>query len=110
METLRWLSYAGPESLVITLRTRIKPVMVEEYPQGVEAELGKKCRELKFLEPDLLKKEIESNKFFNVALLGVLSAHADLPEDSWKAAIEERVPQGSFEGNWQAFLAGKKYA
>jgi indolepyruvate ferredoxin oxidoreductase beta subunit len=110
METLRWLDYAGPDSLIITLRTRIKPVMVEEYPEGIDAELRKKCGNLRFLEPEQLKVEIASNKFFNVALLGMLSIHIELPEVSWKRAIEERVPQGSFEGNWHAFFAGKKYA
>ena len=110
METLRWLSYANPESLIVTLRTQIKPAMVEEYPDGIEAELRKRSGKVKFLEPGELRQEIESVKFFNVALLGMLSEHIDLPEDSWRRAIEKRVPRGSFEGNWKAFQAGKKHA
>jgi len=110
METLRWLNYAGSGSIVITLRTQIKPAMVEEYPEGIEEELRKKCGALKYLEPEQLKKDIENVKFFNVALLGVLAEYVNLPEDSWKRAIEERVPRGSYEGNFKAFQAGRKYA
>jgi indolepyruvate ferredoxin oxidoreductase beta subunit len=110
METLRWLQYAGSESLVMTLRTHIKPVMVEAYPEGVEEELRKKCSNIRFLEPEQMKTDIEDARYFNVALLGVLSEHLQLPEDAWRRAIEETVPSGSFEGNWKAFQAGKKYA
>ena len=110
METLRWLSYANPESLIITLRTQIKPAMVEEYPAGIEEELRKRSKKVKFLEPVELREDIDNIKFFNVALLGVLSEHIDLPEKAWRQAIEKRVPKGSFDGNWKAFQTGKKYA
>jgi indolepyruvate ferredoxin oxidoreductase beta subunit len=110
METLRWLNYANSESLIITLRTQIKPVMVEQYPTGIEDELHKRSSRVKFLEPAELRENIENNKYFNVALLGVLSEHIDLPEKSWRQAIEKRVPTGSFDGNWKAFQTGKQYA
>ena len=110
METLRWLRYAGPQSIVITLHTRIKPAMVEQYPAGIEEELRDTCNNLVFIEPEQLKGEIESNKYFNVALLGVLAQKLDLPEASWRRAIEERVPKGSVESNWKAFQAGRKFA
>ena len=53
---------------------------------------------------------LDNIKFFNVALLGVLSEHIDLPEKAWRQAIEQVVPKGSFDGNWKAFQTGKKYA
>lgn len=110
METLRWLNYASAESLIITLRTQIKPVMVEQYPSGIEDELRKRSNKVRFLEPADLRESIDNNKFFNVALLGVLSEHIDLPEKSWRQAIQKRVPAGSFDGNWKAFQTGKKHA
>jgi indolepyruvate ferredoxin oxidoreductase beta subunit len=110
METIRWLNYASTSSLVITLRTRIKPVMVEEYPEGIEKELRKQCSNFQFLEQDKLRTEIGNAKFFNVALLGVLSSHIDFKEEAWKRAIKERVPEGFFKENWDAFHIGKKYA
>jgi indolepyruvate ferredoxin oxidoreductase beta subunit len=110
METLRWLNYAGTHSIVIALRTRIKPAMVEQYPEGIEEELRRRCKTLKYIEPEQLRGEIENVKYFNVALLGVLAELLDLPEESWRRAIEERVPKGSFEGNWKAFQAGTRFA
>jgi len=107
METLRWLNYANTESLIITLLTRIKPAGVSLYPIGIREELKKKCDQIKFLDPEDLRKKIDNIKFFNVALLGVLSNYVDLDEKAWKRAIEEKVPKGSFEGNWNAFLIGK---
>jgi len=95
METLRWLNYANTESLIITL------------PIGIREELKKKCDQIKFLDPEDLRKKIDNIKFFNVALLGVLSNYVDFSEKAWKRAIEEEVPKGSFEGNWNAFLIGK---
>jgi indolepyruvate ferredoxin oxidoreductase beta subunit len=110
METLRWLNYAGPGTLIISMRTRIKPAMVKVYPDGIEEEIRQRCGDLKFIDPDELNDVIENTKFFNVALLGVLSVHIDLSQDSWKKAIEQRVPGGSFEGNWKAFRAGSNYS
>jgi indolepyruvate ferredoxin oxidoreductase beta subunit len=109
METLRWLNYANNESLVITLLTRIKPANVSVYPESIRAEIEKKCTLVKFLDPDDVISEIESSKFFNVALLGVLSGYVDFPEEAWKKAIGKEVPKGSFEGNWKAFQTGKGY-
>jgi len=109
METLRWLRYANAASLVISLLTRINPAGVEVYPEGVREELRRKCTRLMFIDPERLRGEIENSKFFNVALLGVLSCNVDIHAESWKRAIVEEVPEGSVEGNWRAFLAGKKY-
>ena len=109
METLRWLSFASSKTLIITTLNRINPAMVEEYPDGIHRELENKCTNLKFLDPEELQKKIDNPKFLNVALLGLLSNQIDLPEDAWNRAVAEKVPQGSFEGNWKAFLAGTKY-
>jgi indolepyruvate ferredoxin oxidoreductase beta subunit len=110
METLRWLPYAGEECLVIVLKTRINPANVDTYPEGVGEELVKRARRLLFLDPEDLKKEIGHQKFLNVALLGVLSSAVPIPDDAWKRAIEEEVPAGTSDRNWNAFLVGRKHA
>ena len=86
--------------------------VVARYPgdEGIEDELHKRSSRVKFLEPTELRESIDNNKYFNVVLLGVLSEHIDLPEKSWRQAIEKRVPAGSFDGNWKAFQTGKQYA
>jgi len=109
METLRWINYAGPRTIVITLRTRINPSGVDVYPEGVEEELQKICTNLKFLAPDELKKDVGSVRYLNVALLGVISRYVDFPEHAWEKAIRECVPEGTFDPNWKAFIAGKSF-
>ncbi len=107
METLRWLEYANPESIVIATSTRIPPAEMKEYPLEIDDELKKRCRNLVLLDPEILKREIGNVKFLNVALLGLLSNYVDFPENSWRQAIEEEVPEGFLEENWKAFLSGK---
>jgi len=107
METLRWINYARPETIVISMRTRINPSCVEVYPEGVEQELTRLCPNLKFLDPDKLKRDAGSVKYLNVVLLGVISPYIDFPEEAWEKAIKESVPEGTFESNWNAFIIGK---
>jgi indolepyruvate ferredoxin oxidoreductase beta subunit len=110
METLRWLSYAGAQSLVVVLRTRINPANVDAYPSDVEEELRRRVRRLLFLDPDELGREIDHRKYLNVALLGVLSTAVPLPDDAWRRAIGEEVPEGTFAQNWKAFVSGRNHA
>jgi indolepyruvate ferredoxin oxidoreductase beta subunit len=110
METLRWLPYANDDSLVIVLKTRINPANVDTYPESVEEEIERSARRLLFLDPEEIKKEIGHQKFLNVALLGVLSSAVPISDDAWRRAIEEEVPTGTFDRNWNAFLAGRRRA
>lgn len=107
METLRWIDYAGPETLVISVKTRINPSGVEAYPEGVKEELRRVCANLMLLDPDKLKRDSGSARYLNVTSLGVISRYIDFPENAWKKAIEGCVPEGTFEQNWNAFLSGK---
>jgi len=44
----------------------------------------------------------------NVALLGLLSTHLDLPEEAWQAAIRAHLPEKAQEMNLQAFALGRR--
>jgi indolepyruvate ferredoxin oxidoreductase, beta subunit len=46
-------------------------------------------------------------KTLNVALLGVLSRHLDLPEDRWQAAIRANLPEKAHDANMKAFETGR---
>jgi indolepyruvate ferredoxin oxidoreductase beta subunit len=110
MEALRWLRSAHCGSLVVVLRTRITPANVDRYPEGVEDALKRACTRLVFLDPEELRKEISHHKFLNVALLGALSRHLEIPDEAWRRAIEAEVPEGTSEQNWGAFLAGRSHS
>lgn len=63
------------------------------------------------LEPALIHARLlRSARSANVALLGALSAHLDIPEAVWLAAIRSNLPAKLHEINLQAFAAGRAAA
>jgi indolepyruvate ferredoxin oxidoreductase beta subunit len=56
---------------------------------------------------DVDESKLANKKSLNVALLGVLARHLDLPEESWRAAILGNLPEKLHEANLQAFAVGK---
>jgi indolepyruvate ferredoxin oxidoreductase beta subunit len=50
---------------------------------------------------------LPNRKSLNVAMLGVLSARLDIPEEHWLAALRANLPEKSFESNRQAFAIGR---
>jgi len=58
--------------------------------------------------PDAIPPEKLANKrSLNVALLGVLSARLDLPEEHWTAAIRDALPERLHAVNDAAFRLGR---
>lgn len=107
METLRWLDYARSDTAVIVNEQRITPAGTETYPEGIREEIERRAGSVVFVDPRDLKSRIENSKFANVALLGVLASRIDLPDEAWRSAIAEAVPQQFVEGNWRAFEVGR---
>jgi indolepyruvate ferredoxin oxidoreductase, beta subunit len=61
--------------------------------------------------PDLVPEEsLPNRKSLNVALLGALSRHLDLPEEHWLAAIRAALPERLHEVNEKAFRIGREAA
>jgi indolepyruvate ferredoxin oxidoreductase beta subunit len=59
--------------------------------------------------PDAVDAAALANKrSLNVALLGVLSRHLDLPEAHWLAAVRAAFPEKLHAANLQAFALGRK--
>lgn len=54
--------------------------------------------------------QLENKKSLNVALLGVLSAHLDIDEELWLAAIRANLPEKVHEVNERAFRLGRQSA
>ena len=53
---------------------------------------------------------LANRKSFNIALLGVLSHHLDIPEAFWLAAIRTQLPEKVQAVNHQAFTLGRSVA
>jgi indolepyruvate ferredoxin oxidoreductase beta subunit len=59
--------------------------------------------------PDLIDPaNLANRKSFNVALLGALSAHLEISEENWRAAIHAVLPQKLHAANEQAFAEGRR--
>ncbi len=110
MEVLRWHEFAAPNASIVYLNNKIKPAMTEVYPEGVDEEITKLSKDIVCLDVKTVTKETGNVKVQNVTLLGALSTRLQLKTESWKQALEELVPAGTFEGNWKAFELGIKLA
>jgi indolepyruvate ferredoxin oxidoreductase beta subunit len=63
------------------------------------------------LAPDLIPEdELPNKRSLNVALLGALSFHLDLPAEAMRAAVEAALPERLHEVNERAFELGRKLA
>jgi indolepyruvate ferredoxin oxidoreductase beta subunit len=50
---------------------------------------------------------LENRRTFNVAMIGALSTHLELPLESWQEAIRAALPEKLHEVNLKAFLVGR---
>jgi indolepyruvate ferredoxin oxidoreductase beta subunit len=55
-------------------------------------------------------KSLPTSKALNVAMLGMLSTHLDIPEADWLAAIEAHLPPHLHNANRTAFQTGRSAA
>lgn len=109
METLRWTDFLNKDSKIIILTHRILPANVESYPEGAIVKLKELFANVITVDPKEYAEKLGNVKFLNVFLLGVLSEYVSFPEGAWKEALKMLVPVGTFEKNYEAFLAGKNY-
>lgn len=64
-----------------------------------------------FLEPSLIDAgQLPHARSLNIAMLGLLSRHLELPEANWQAALEANLPAASLETNRIAFALGRNNA
>jgi indolepyruvate ferredoxin oxidoreductase beta subunit len=63
------------------------------------------------LGPDLVDEaSLANRRSLNVALLGALSHHLDLPAAAWDAALAAALPPHLLDVNRKAFAAGREAA
>ena len=80
-------------------------------PDQVEVNRGQLRAGGVLIAPDLIDPaKLSSRKSFNVALLGALSAHLEISEENWQAAIHAVLPQKLHAANEQAFVEGRRIA
>jgi indolepyruvate ferredoxin oxidoreductase beta subunit len=56
------------------------------------------------------QRALPNKKALNVALLGILSAFLEIPEECWIEAIRENLPENLHQANFVAFSIGRQAA
>ncbi len=101
----------GPhvESPLVTIGEADFLVVLAESEVEVTRPLLKKDGTL--IPPDLVdEKSLPNRKSLNVALLGALSRHLDLPEALWLEAVRAALPKPLHAVNEKAFQLGREAA
>lgn len=114
-EAVRNLGYLKKDGIVIVNTVPVRPTTESLHPTGYDgkemvAYLKEKCTCIT-VDAEELCKPLGSSKFFNVAVLGVLTASGrlDMDEETMKAEIKKRVPKRFVEINLKAFEIGGAY-
>ena len=111
LEGLRLAHYVRESGIIVVSTYILAPIGQEErYPhEAVDFLRGKGYRVLAF---DATEQAIAmgNHRVSNVVLLGAASVHLSIPEETWRATLEERLPVGLLEINRCAFAAGIQIA
>jgi indolepyruvate ferredoxin oxidoreductase beta subunit len=101
----------GPQVLSPMVPPGEADFLVVLAPDQVEVNRGQLRAGGVLIAPDLIDaSKLSNRKSFNVALLGALSAHLGLSEDTWRAAIHSCLPEKLHPANEQAFAEGRRAA
>ncbi len=110
LETLRWVHYLKEDGLILVNLQRIVPLSLsakgESYPGNIKERVSSQ-REAVFLDGLQIARKVGNLRTVNVALLGCLSSYLSLSPQSWRKAIEGRIPPKALEVNLTAFEAGR---
>jgi indolepyruvate ferredoxin oxidoreductase beta subunit len=115
LEALRYVSLLRPHGTLLVNDYRIAPVSVSsgraQYPSHEEevqtyTEAGIRWA----LVPAIaIAQELGNARVNNIVLLGALAAQLDVPAETWRQVIAERVPARFVELNLAAFDRGLAY-
>lgn len=114
LEALRTVEFLRPGGTVLINDQEIIPITVTsggaEYPndERIRAVLAQVTDDVRWVDGLAIAGELGNARVANVVLLGALSALLDVPEDTWLAVIEQRVPARTVELNRQAFRRGRE--
>ena len=111
-EAARWVPYLKKEGRVITSDQKIIPPIVStgvaQYPENVSDVLNKNSKDPIIVDALAIAEKLGNPRLVNTILLGIISNMLDLPEDSWKKVVTNRVPPKFKDLNMQAFDRGRR--
>ncbi len=112
LETLRWLNYCNPSTVILVDEIEINPPAVNlgqmEYPRDIDETLKENFKMVHFIKATEMASELGNARAANVVLLGALSKLLDIDEDIWIKCLLARLPTKLHELNKKAFAAGRE--
>jgi indolepyruvate ferredoxin oxidoreductase beta subunit len=101
----------GPQVLSPMVPPGEADFLVVLAPDQVEVNRGQLRAGGVLIAPELIDPATLANrKSFNIALLGALSAHLEIQDAQWRAAIHAVLPEKLHAANEQAFAEGRRAA
>jgi len=112
LETLRWLNYCNPSTVILVDEIEINPPAVNlgqmEYPRDIDETLKENFKMVHFIKATEMASELGNARAANVVLLGALSKLLDIDEDIWIKCLLARLPTKLHELNKKAFAVGRE--
>jgi indolepyruvate ferredoxin oxidoreductase beta subunit len=111
VEALRHAHFLSPNGLAMVNDQEIRPVTVSsgqsQWPEDIDGKLRSTFNKLELIPGLKIAGELGNARAVNVVMIGGLSNHLDIPEETWKAAISALVKPQFLELNIRAFEAGR---
>ena len=110
LEAARYLPYLKKGGVIVTNTQKIDPMPVitgaAAYPDALLEKLRAAGAQVTAVDALALAEQAGSQKAVNVVLIGAMAASLDIPEESWRSAVEKTVPAKFLDLNKRAFALG----
>jgi len=110
IEAVRALSWVVPQGKMVLNDLLLPPPSADraEVPskQDCLASANEHTQTVVVVEGEELAQQVGNIRTINTAVVGAAAALLPISVDSWQQAIEQSVPAGTAEVNWQAFGLG----
>jgi len=111
LEALRHAHFLKPNGLAMVNDQEIRPVTVSsgqaQWPDDLDGKLKSTFAKLEVIPALNIARGLGNVRIVNVVMIGALSNHLDIPEDTWRQAITSLVKPQFLDSNLRAFDAGR---
>lgn len=111
LEAARWVEYLKEGGRIVVNTQQIDPMPVitgnAQYPENLIEKMEALGIQVDAMDCLSLAEQAGSAKAVNIVLMGRLSRYFDIPEEIWKQAIRDCVPEKFVELNLKAFELGR---
>jgi indolepyruvate ferredoxin oxidoreductase, beta subunit len=112
LETMRYLGTLREGAALMVNNHKILPPSVtlgkDAYPENIADLLRTRYEHFELVDAPAIARQAGNVRAVNVAFVGALSRHFDVPESTWHAAIEAMLPPKLVEVNLKAFALGRE--